>query len=198
MTPRRRRAFPHRESHLVYIGPKLIGMEINDEIEIDAPAERVWAVLGERFMHVSDWAAPITSSCPVGPGAPGVGATRACSIAPVGPVKAGVVKERLTKFDREQMSYEYEAIEGMPGFVAAATNRWTVVRVDDGRSVVRIQATLTLRGPAKLLGWLMKWQFRSVGVRVAEELKYFVENGKPHPRKLAALPDSGSAGAPAR
>jgi hypothetical protein len=175
-------------------------MELRNEIVIEAPAEQVWHALGERFMHVGEWAAPITSSCPVGPSQPGVGVTRSCSIAPFGPVKAGVVKERLTKFDREGMALEYEAIEGMPSFVAHAMNRWSVVRIDEGRSRLRIHATLTLRGPMVLLGLVIKLQMQSGGAMVAEEFKYFVENGKPHPRKLAAagrsLPHQGSVGLP--
>jgi hypothetical protein len=159
-------------------------MELRNEITIEAPAERVWKVLGERFMHVGEWAAPITSSCPVAGSEPGVGMIRACTTAAFGPVKAGIIHERLTSFDRDHMTFEYEAIDGMPSFVAHAVNRWRVRRVDDRRCMLRIHATLILRGPARLLGWLVKWQMRVGGARVVEELKYFVEQGRPHPRKL--------------
>jgi hypothetical protein len=166
-------------------------MELRNAIIIEAPAERVWQALGERFMHVSDWAAPITASCPVGTAEPGVGVTRSCNIAPFGPVKARVVRERLTRFDRDAMAFEYEALEGMPSFVGRAVNRWSVARVDDRRSQLRIHATLTLRGPMALLGCVIKWRLESGGAKVAEELKYFLENGKPHPRKLASRQASG-------
>src|SRR5688572_20692954 len=110
-------------------------MELRFEIAIDAPGHRVWEVLGERFMRISDWAAPITSSWPVGSGTPDVGAVRACTIAAFGPVKPGAVRERLISFDRNHMTFEYEALEeGMPAFVARAVNRWNVLRVDDERS----------------------------------------------------------------
>lgn len=173
-------------------------MELRNEIIIEAPAERVWHVLGERFMHFGEWAAPIHASSPVDRVEPDVGVTRACSIAPFGPARAGVVKERLTRFDREAMSFEYEALEGMPSFVDHAVNRWSVSRVGEHRCELRIHATLTLRGPMALLGCVIRWQLMSGGAKVAEELKYFVENGRPHPRKLAAtrtgLPHKGSAG----
>jgi hypothetical protein len=170
-------------------------MEVRNQIRIQAPAERVWAVLGERFMHIGEWAAPITSSCPLITAEIGVGATRCCSHAAVGPIKAGVVKERLTKFDRVSMTLEYEAVDGMPGFVVRAVNRWSVESVDAHRSVVVIHATVQLRGLARLLSCPMKWQLRAVGARVSDELKYFVEHGQPHPRKRRpagmrdALPD---------
>lgn len=161
-------------------------MELRNDIEIDAPAERVWQVLGERFMHVGEWAAPITSSCPVGPASPGPGATRSCEIAPFGPFKAGVVKERLTVFDPDRMTLAYEALEGMPRFVERAVNRWTVVPVGDLRARVHIRATLSLRGPIALFGCILKWQLEAGGARVAVELKHFVEHGRAHPRKRAA------------
>ncbi len=161
-------------------------MELRNEVVIDAPAERVWHTLGERFMHIGEWAAPITSSCPVASSEPGPGAMRSCTTAPFGPVKAGVVKERLTRFDPEAMAFEYEAAGGMPSFVAHAVNRWSVSRVDDRRCRVRIHATLTLRGPMVLFGCVIKWQLQSGGAKVADELKHFVETGRPHPRKVAS------------
>jgi hypothetical protein len=74
-------------------------MELRNEIVIDAPAAAAWNALGERFDRIGEWAAPIQSSCAVGEAPPGVGFTRACHIAAVGPVKAGTIKERLTAFD---------------------------------------------------------------------------------------------------
>ena len=45
---------------------------------------------------------------------------RCCSHASVGPIKAGVVKERLSRFERANMAFEYEAVEGVPSFVSRA------------------------------------------------------------------------------
>jgi hypothetical protein len=114
------------------------------------------------------------------------GATRSCHTARFGPFEAGAIKERLIAFDRERMAFEYEAVDGMPRFVARAVNRWSVHPVDDRRCVVRIHATLTLRGPVVLLTWLLRWQMQRGGAHVLEELKYYVEHGRPHRRKLAA------------
>lgn len=161
-------------------------MDLRNEVTINAPAKAAWEALGERFMQVGDWAAPINASCPVGARQPGVGVVRACQIDGFGPVKPGTITERLTVFDRERMAFEYEALEGMPGFVERAVNRWSVHPLGDAQCVIRIHATLTLRGPVALIGCVVKWQMQRGGTRVAEELKYFVEHGCPHPRKLAA------------
>jgi hypothetical protein len=161
-------------------------MELRNTIEIDAPAPRVWETLGEQFMHIGAWASPITSSCPVGRAAPEVGSMRACTIAAFGPFNAGDIQEKLIAFDRDQMTFEYEAQKGLPRFVARAVNRWCVVRLDERRSLVRTHATLTLRGPAALLSCVLRVQMEASGARVLDELKHYVELGVPHPRKRAA------------
>lgn len=144
-------------------------------------------------MQISDWAAPVVQSWPSGAQEPSVGATRVCRIAPFGPFKAGLIKERLIRFDQAQMSFAYEATEGMPRFVAHAVNRWNLQHIDAHRARLVVHATLELRGPVRAFAYLLKWQMQRGGARVAAELKHFVENGTPHPRKLAAkrcdLPD---------
>lgn len=161
-------------------------MELHNRIVIAASALAVWEAIGERFVHIGQWAAPIVSSCPINDAPLAVGMVRACRIARFGPFSPGVIRERLTTFDREAMSLSYEAQDGMPRFVANAVNRWSVHRVDASQCEVRVHATLTLRGPMKLFGWLLRNQLEASGVRVLEELKYYVEQGAPHPRKRAA------------
>jgi hypothetical protein len=160
-------------------------MELRAEVIIGAPARRVWAVLGEQFGDISRWAAPIQASSI--DGAPTVGACRTCHIAGFGPFKPGVIKERLIAFAPEPMSFAYRAVEGLPGFVGDAVNRWSVEPLDEHRSVVRVHATVELRGPMRLVGALLRWRMRVAGERTLEELKHHVENGRPHPRKLHAM-----------
>lgn len=159
-------------------------MELATEIVIDAPAAATWRVLGERFGHIGEWAAPILASTLEGEPRPG--AVRTCRIPRVGPVRAGEVQERLTAFDPSTMTLAYEAITGTPAFIRRAVNRWSVVAEGDRRSRVRSHATLELRGAMRLLAPLIGRQMRRVGVRVLEELRHHVEHGRPHPRKVAA------------
>src|SRR5262249_18738149 len=42
------------------------------------------------------------------------------------------------------MSFAYRAVDGMPGFVGDAVNRWSVESLDQDRSVVRVHATIEL------------------------------------------------------
>jgi hypothetical protein len=160
------------------------GMDIREEVVINAPAPAAWAVLGERFGHIADWAAPITASSIESE--PGVGAVRTCHIAGFGPVKPGVIKERLVAFDPETMSFAYDAVEGMPDYVTRAVNRWFVYPRGNSSCVVRAHATLELRGAIRALSFLLKLRMQTDGARVLDDLRYHVENSKPHPRKVEA------------
>lgn len=160
-------------------------MELHKEIVVNASAAAAWAILGERYGHIAEWAAPITASSLEG--APRVGAVRTCHIARFGPVAPGAIKERLIAFDAQAKSFAYEAVAGMPGFIERAVNRWSVHARDETSCIVRTHATLTLRGPLALLGVLLKWKMQADGERVLEELKHWIERGRPHPRKLGTV-----------
>lgn len=160
-------------------------MELNGEVIINAPAHAAWAVLGICWGHIGRWAAPITASSL--DGEPCAGAVRTCHIARFGPVPPGIIKERLLAFDSDAMSFAYESIEGMPRFIEGAVNRWSVHALGDGQCVVRSRATVRLRGPMVLLGFLLERSFRANGARVLDELRHRVEHGSPHPRKVAAM-----------
>lgn len=160
-------------------------MEIHIHQDIESAASRVWQVVGDRFMHVGEWAGPVSHSCPVGSETPAIGIERECHTVGVGPVPPGKLRERLTAFDSESMSLAYEASAGMPGFVASATNRWSVVAVGAGRSRLLMHATFRLRGAMRLLKPLVRWRMRREARLVLNDLKHYVEHGTPHPRKSA-------------
>src|SRR5260370_33275243 len=106
-------------------------MEMRAELVISAPAEDAWAVVGERFGEIGEWASAITKS--VMDGQPGAGQVRTCHVAGVGPVAPGVIKEWLTDFDPEARSLSYEAAGGMPRFDRPGGRRWAGAR-GPGRS----------------------------------------------------------------
>jgi hypothetical protein len=81
-------------------------MEIRAELVINAPAEDAWVVVGERFGQISEWASAITQSVIDGP--PAAGRVRTCQVAGFGPIPAGVITERLVRFDPDARSLSYE------------------------------------------------------------------------------------------
>lgn len=122
-------------------------MKIHAELALSAPAEDTWAVVGERFGEIGDWASPITRSAMDGP--PAAGRVRTCHVAGFGPVPPGVITERLLRFDPQTMTLSYEAVGGMPGFIRRAVSHWSVHQTQDGGSAVRISAPVTLRPAAR-------------------------------------------------
>jgi hypothetical protein len=168
-------------------------MDLSGEILVNAPAAAAWQVLGERFADIGEWAVPITSSSL--DGELQRGAIRTCHTARFGPVLAGTIKERLTEYEPGAMSFAHEAVDGMPSFVERATNRWSVHPLEDERCLVRTRATLGLRGPAALFGFMLKWKLQADGARVLEELRYRIEHGQPHPRKVSAMANGASRSA---
>src|SRR5262249_55754755 len=99
-------------------------MEIRAKVLINAPAQAAWAVLGDEFGEIGQWAAPIVFSSV--DSQPGPGAVRTCQIAGFGPFRVGSVKERLLQFDPVAMTLSYESADGMPSFVSRAINHWSV------------------------------------------------------------------------
>ena len=188
-----RPSFPDRE----WPGRSAAGdppdMQMRAEIMVGVPADQAWALVGERFGDIGTWAAPITRSSL--DAATGPGAVRTCHVRGFGPAPAGVVHERLITFDAAGRSLSYEA-DGLPRFIAGAVNRWSVTAQGEGACTVRAHATLTLRGPMRLLGWLVRSRLRASATAVLDELRHYLETGTPHPRKLAAAtagPGAGSA-----
>ncbi len=164
-------------------------MDIRLHMDIDATPDRVWGILGERFMHVGEWAAPISRSCGVNQKHPGLGSVRECHTVGIGPIPPGRVRERLTAFDPAARSLAYEAATGLPSFILSAVSRWSVEPLGAARSCVRMHASFSLRWFARIASPLMRWQMTREGGRVLEDLKYFSEHGHPHPRKRRAAAD---------
>jgi hypothetical protein len=156
-------------------------MQLVRRIVIDAPAERVWAVLAHEFANISVWASGVSHSAPAATIADGpVGSGRVCQ------TFVGEVTETIIRFDEAGRSMSYRA-DGLPGFVAEAVNTCSVIAEGPNRSVVLIGADVRPQG---FLGFVMlpllKIQLGKLVREATEELRHYVETGQPHPRKLRA------------
>jgi hypothetical protein len=156
-------------------------MDLRADIMIEAPSAAAWAVIGERFASIDEWAGPITTSTLDGELGPG--AVRTCRLAGFGPLAPGVIRERLIDFDPQHMTLAYESIDGMPQFIQKAMNRWSVHAIGETRCLVRSRATLKLRGPIVLVSLLFRWRMQVNAARVLDELRHHVERGQPHQSK---------------
>lgn len=100
---------------------------------------------------------------------------------------ATAVQERFTYFDEEGMRFGYMAVAGLPRFIRHAENNWSVQPLSTKRAQVEIRGELELSDRwAWLMAPILKWQLSRTGKFTIEELKYYIEEGKPHPRKVRA------------
>jgi len=164
---------------------------LETKIDIDAPADAAWEVLGERFGEIAEWTSSITVSSLNGELQ--VGGTRTCENSRgFGPFKPGIIEERLVIFDRSSMTFEYEGISGLPGMLRKAGNHWTVQEVDEDHCVVRSEAHIELKGFIRVFAPFMRLAMKSAVRKFTEELRFRVSNGYPHPD--AATPERINTG----
>lgn len=161
-------------------------LQMRDEIKINAPAAKVWRVLAHEFDTVDRWSSGIKESMaimdmPVLEGAMVGG--RVCLSDGIG----GDVQEAFTYYDEQEMRFGYEAIGDIPMFFKSAGNNWRVIELDPNNSVVEFSADVDLKiFPGTFLLLLFPLVKKVWGSRTLEELKYYIEHDKPHPRKVKA------------
>lgn len=147
-------------------------MEISAHVDIAAPAEVAWRVIGERFGDIAEWTSTLTASSL--DSEVGVGAVRTCHFQPDVFSSSGILRERLLGFDRTAMTLTYEGL-GLPFFLRGAVNRWSVTRVSSEVCRVESRARLDLRGVAVVLTPLMRPMIRRMGEKLLSELAVHVE-----------------------
>ncbi|MEW7292408.1 SRPBCC family protein [Aquimarina sp. 2304DJ70-9] len=149
------------------------------KIEINAPIDKVWEVLAVDYAGIGKWASGVNHV--VESSGEGITAKRFCSISASG---FNDTRERVIKFEPENHYFEYELYEGLPGFVKYSINKDKLVA--KGNKTIWISTNDMRVGG--FMGLTMKWMMRKQLTKVlenkAQELKYFVETGKPHSRKV--------------
>ena len=160
-------------------------MQIIRELTINVPADHVWQIVAHEFAKVGEWASAIAASkvnvnATVPDGAQVGG--RVCVVPGFNDIR-----ETFTAYDEANKTFTYAAA-GLPFFITSAHNSWVVRAIDANTTHV------SFRGDVKLLpvlGWVLSIPFRLRLNRILqntiEELKYYVETGNAHPRKLQRL-----------
>ena len=165
-------------------------MKIVKKIEINAPAADVWKVLGEEFVSVHEWMAGVGNSVEITDGhrvqnAPVIGRMAEIAINP-----GTFMDEKITSYDSDDMSLTMNTtLIKVKGPLNGYDTEIKVQSLGDNKSEA-IWTSWTSKGSIGLLGYLLYFAIKkglSNGYfRGLEELKHFVETGKPHERKLAA------------
>lgn len=158
-------------------------MIIQKEFVVNASIDKCWQVMGVDFAHVDRWVSAVSHSEGKGGSFNGASCSeRSCS------TSLGGMKEQLLEFSPESHMLKYQIAEGMPSMVKYATNDWRLTPINSNQTRFTMVAEMQIGG---LMGTMMKPMMRSKMTKltgqIGEEFKYYVENGKPHPRKVKAM-----------
>lgn len=157
-------------------------MNVSGEIVINKPVQDVWEIVGNQFGEAYRWGSVLKHTKTHGRQLHGVVCDmRTCDIAGI-----GTIKEKILEFDPQRHVLAYEVVEGFPFFVKRGVNQWRLI-AEGSSTRLTINAEIETSGIVGLLmAPMMKMQMSSIMKKTREDLKYYVENGKPHPRKVKA------------
>lgn len=148
-----------------------------------ASLDKTWDLTAKGFGDVHLWASSISHASLRRP-ADGswVGSERTCRVAGF-----PEIKETLLSFDEAGRSFSYQVLAGLPPFLQRAVNTWTLTPASGGGTVVTMRLELDV-APGTPMPALekTKTQFLQVLDLAAEELVFYLDTGKPHPRKQQA------------
>jgi len=166
-------------------------MELSNETIIHAPADRVWHVVAHHFAQIGDWATAIAASRPL-QGSADAGAPADGRVCETGMRMFPHVEETILVLDERARTLTY-AGAGLPVFVSEARNRWQVTALGDHRTSVRVDATMKMTGiVGRLLAVPLRLWLTREGKKTLDDLKYYVEHGRPSPRKQRRLARGGA------
>ena len=158
--------------------------EINRDLQINSPIEEVWQVVGHEYAEAYKWASSLKHSEALNnESLNGSSCTeRSCDVAGF-----GQITERVLEYSDEEYLLSYEVTSGLPKFVIKTENTWKLSAAAGGNTNVEMRLKMQTKG---FLGWLLGGIMeRKTGKLLdgsLEELKYYVETGKIHPRTLKA------------
>lgn len=151
-------------------------LKMEQQFDIKAPARTIWRVLAHEYQHMDRWCSLVKSCLSVTDGAVSNGhdvSGRICD----------QVQENFVYYDDRAMCFGYQA-QHPPLLMRKAANSWRVQAIDDNRSRVFVAPEIDAH---PVLALLIRPLIKLMGQRVIEELIYYLEQGKPHPRKLKQL-----------
>jgi hypothetical protein len=154
-------------------------MIIEKKIIIHKSIHDAWNVLGVDFANPSRWASAVNHSEGGGTALNGSSCSeRGCA------TTMGRIREKLLTFSQEKHSLSYEMVEGIPHIVKYATNQWTLIELKPGQCTLQMIMNIQLKGFGRWLEPILKSQMSKMGTHLIEDFAFYVEKGRPHPRKI--------------
>lgn len=156
-------------------------MVINRQIEINKDLNSVWSILAHDFAHPYKWASAVNHSKGEGEAIASIQCDeRACK------TTMGNIREKITHLSEEQHILAYDITEGLPKFIDKSSNTWSLTELSNNKTQLNIKMEVKLHTWAIFMSPLVKLMFKNLAKKLSEDFAYYVETGKPHPRKIQA------------
>jgi hypothetical protein len=154
---------------------------IQQELEINKDVEAAWEVMGKQFAQIHLWSTNFKDSKPGG-SSKFVGLDYSTRITITA---RGETVQELDAFDPTTHSLAYHISKGMPAIAKHASAVWSLQPIGTNKTKVILQFNMETKGfPGFLLTPMMRKGMGKSAIEIAEDLKYYLENGEPHPRKV--------------
>lgn len=152
-------------------------MVIKVQATIKNKISEVWEVMGNQFGHAHLWSSNFQSSKPGGePQFEGIDYSLRDTNTPNG----NTIQE-LTEFDAINYSLRYEITAGKPEIAKFVSSHWYLIQTDEG-TVVQMDSIMEpkMELPEDMASKVQMGLTASFN-QLANELKYYIENGEYHP-----------------
>ena len=157
-------------------------MKFSKDITINAPAEKVWDILGHQFTDVGKWSRLVSQSV-INNDAPKV------NNSPVGgrlcETSIGKISEEFTAYDEEGMTFSFKGVITSKVFSNVISTN-AVTAIDENTSKITVTPNIDLKVIGMIMYPLIKMNLGKLIKQGLIDLKYFAENDKPSPEKLAS------------
>ena len=158
-------------------------MELQIKQEINAPADRVWDIVGRQFATVDKWSRAVATSRTLTMGEIPAG----LQPAPAAPVPGratpnpfGELKEVLTAYSDDARTFTFVAT-GLPPIIRQAQNTTRVQALGPGKSLVTFDVKMVPWGIFKVIDPLLRRRFATSArgpAGVMQDLKAYAESGQ--------------------
>ncbi|MDB4286150.1 SRPBCC family protein [bacterium] len=154
-----------------------------EEVLIEKDIEAVWEVMGSQYAQVHLWSSNFKASKPGGkPKLPGLDYLHRAT-----QTTRGETLQELDEFDPVHHSLSYHITKGAPKIAKEASGIWSLKSMGPEKTRVVLEFHMATKGVLGLVMIpLIKKNIGKAAAQIGEELKYYMEKGKPHPRKVAS------------
>ena len=157
-------------------------MRFSKQVTVNASAEKVWDVAAHGFAKIGDWSTAVSHSAANNELAP-------VNNSPVGgrlcETNIGKISEEFTAYDDDKRTFSFKGVFDSK-MLRSVTNTTELRSIDENTTEVRITPNIELSLIGSLMSPMIKMQLSKLTDQLLGDLKYYIENGKPSPEKLAA------------